>query len=191
MESFIETLPVEKFYGVGKVTAEKMKKMNLHTGADLKKLTEQELVKYFGKAGNFYYNIVRGVDERKVEPEREIKSLGAEHTFFYDLTMVDEMKSELDKIAQTVYERLQKNNLSGRTITLKIKYSNFTQITRNQSFPYPIEELSIIQETAKRLLVSTGVENSKIRLLGISISNFREVQNTTKKQEDTGQLNLF
>ena len=191
IEAFIEKLPVEKFYGVGKVTAEKMKKMNLHTGADLKKLTEEELIKYFGKAGRFYYNIVRGVDERKVEPEREIKSVGAEDTFPYDLTSIDEMNAELDRIAQKVYNRLQQHGLKGRTITLKIKYSDFKQITRNQSFPYPVTEISTIQATAKQLLASTGRENKKIRLLGITLSNFGEVLPVTKKQDQSGQLSLF
>lgn len=192
IEEFIEKLPVGKFYGVGKVTAEKMKKMGLYTGADLKKLTEQELVKSFGKAGRFYYNIVRGIDERKVEPYREIKSVGAEDTFPYDLTSIDEMNKELDRISQTVYKRLQRHGLKGRTITLKIKYSNFKKITRNQSFPHPVNDIVTIQETAKRLLILTGIENVKIRLLGITLSNFGEVfPSNTKKQDNSGQLSLF
>ena len=100
--SFIENLPVEKFFGVGKVTAEKMKGMNLFTGADLKKLTEQDLVKHFGKVGRFYYNIVRGIDDRNVEPEREIKSVGAEDTFLHDLKNLDDMNEELSRIAKTI-----------------------------------------------------------------------------------------
>jgi DNA polymerase-4 len=104
LESFIEKLPVEKFYGVGKVTADKMKKQGLFTGADLKQLTEAEMTTQFGKAGAFYYRIVRGIDDREVQPHRETKSVGAEDTFAYDLTTLDEMNSELAKIGQLVHE---------------------------------------------------------------------------------------
>jgi DNA polymerase-4 len=103
IEKFVEQLAIEKFYGVGKVTAEKMKSMNIYTGADLKKLTEKELVQHFGKAGRFYYGIVRGIDERPVEPNQETKSIGAEDTFPQDLTRVEEMNKELGKIAAVVY----------------------------------------------------------------------------------------
>ncbi len=160
---------MEKFFGVGKVTAEKMKKMNLFTGSDLKKLTEQDLVKYFGKVGRFYYNIVRGIDERSVQPERETKSVGAEDTFLYDLSDIEELNAELDRIAQTTYNRLQKYNLKGRTLTLKIKFSDFRQITRSQSFSNPIWELEKIQEISRTLLISAGLEGKKVRLLGVTL----------------------
>ncbi|MCW3070722.1 MAG: dinB [Bacteroidetes bacterium] len=187
IEAFMEKLPVEKFYGVGKVTADKMKKMGLHTGADLKKLDEDELVKHFGKSGHFFYRIVRGIDEREVHSDRETKSLGAEDTFSYDLTEIDEMNTELDKIAQLVFERLKKYGLKGRTITLKIKYHDFKQITRNFSFQHPVNDLETIAETAKQLLLKTDPENKKIRLLGISLSNFGE----QIRKNDNGQLELF
>jgi DNA polymerase IV len=191
INTFIEKLPVEKFFGVGKVTAEKMKKMGLYTGADLKKLTEQELIRHFGKTGKFYYNIVRGIDDREVEPHRETKSLGAEDTFPFDLTTIGEMNIELDKIAQTVYDRLQRHGLKGRTITLKIKYSDFKQITRNQSFPHPVNDRYTICTTAKQLLASTEPENKQIRLLGISLSNFGEIIPSSKKSAIPIQLKLF
>lgn len=190
IEAFIEGLPVEKFFGVGKVTAAKMKSMNLHTGADLKNLQELEMVRHFGKVGRFYYKIVRGVDERIVQPERETKSLTAEDTFPSDLTEPDEMYRELDKIALTVHNRLLKYNLKGRTITVKIKYGDFKQITRSRSFPEPIESLQALSATARELLLSSGLENKKIRLLGISLSNFKEP--TTKSiRPRQGQLELF
>jgi len=191
IEAFMEKLAVEKFYGVGKVTAEKMKKMGLHTGADLKTLTQEELTKHFGKAGLFYYRIVRGIDEREVQPHRETKSLAAEDTFAYDLTAIDEMEAELDKIARIVCERLEKYNLKGRTVTLKIKYSDFKQITRNKSFLSPVADLEIICSAAKQLLAATFPEDKKIRLLGISISNFKEVEIKQKIEKVTDQLNLF
>ncbi|MDR3696601.1 DNA polymerase IV [Mucilaginibacter sp.] len=191
IEAFMERLPVEKFFGVGKVTAQKMKNMGLHTGDDLKKLAEEELTKHFGKAGKFYYQIVRGIDNREVQPNRETKSLAAEDTFPYDLTTLEEMEEELDKIAQTVCRRLQQYELKGRTITLKIKYNNFKQITRNQSFPAGLNDLETVCATAKKLLVATGVEDKKIRLLGISLSNFNEVAVKPKEEKPTDQLTLF
>lgn len=174
VEAFMEKLPVEKFHGVGKVTAAKMNAMGVHTGADLKKLSEQELIRHFGKAGSFYYKIVRGIDDREVEPFRETKSVGAEDTFPYDLTQLDEMNAELDRIIRIVCHRLHEHNLKGRTVTLKVKYSDFKQITRNQSFPFFIDDFETIFDTAKKLLIASGIENVKIRLLGVTLSNFTE-----------------
>ena len=191
IEEFMEKLPVEKFFGVGKVTAQKMKKMGLHTGAELKKLTEDEIVKHFGKPGRFYYQIVRGIDNREVQPNRETKSLAAEDTFAYDLTFIEEMNAELDKISTTVANRLQHYQLRGRTLTLKIKYSDFKQITRNQSFPIGINDLETISSIAKRLLAATNPEEKKIRLLGISLSNFGEVKVKQKEVKLSDQLKLF
>lgn len=190
IEEFMEKLAVEKFHGVGRVTAEKMKGMGLHTGADLKRLTEEELMKHFGKPGRFYYRIVRGIDDRPVQPDRETKSVGAEDTFAYDLTVIEEMNSELDKIARLVGERLMRYNLKGRTVTLKIKYSDFRIITRSKSFSEPLNETDIISSTAKELLLSTNPAGAKIRLMGISLSNFKEPVAMGKKK-DSGQLNLF
>ncbi|RZM29696.1 MAG: DNA polymerase IV [Pedobacter sp.] len=188
IEAFMEKLPVEKFFGVGKVTAEKMKSMGLFTGADLKQLTEHELTKRFGKTGRFYYYIVRGIDNRAVQPHRETKSMGAEDTFGSDLSELSEMHEELDKIAEKVVTRLQRYQLKGRTLTLKIKYHDFKQITRNQSFPTGIDDLPTIQQAAKNLLEATDT-TIKIRLLGISLSNFGDTQPTVK--EISGQLRLF
>jgi DNA polymerase-4 len=191
IEEFMEKLPVGKFFGVGKVTADKMKGMGLHTGFDLKQLTEDELVKRFGKPGHFYYRIVKGIDNREVQPHRETKSSGAEDTFAEDLTKIEDMNAELDKIADIVVKRLQKYNLKGRTITLKIKYHNFHQITRNHSFNYLLNDLETIAFTAKELLAKTDLENKKIRLLGISLSNFDEIIVPVKKVKDKRQLELF
>jgi DNA polymerase-4 len=191
IEAFMEQLAVEKFHSVGKVTAQKMKKMGLFTGADLKNLTEQDLMKHFGKVGRFYFNIVRGIDNRPVQPHRETKSLAAEDTFAYDLTTLEEMETELDKIAQLVYNRLEKNNLKGRTITLKIKYSDFKQITRNKSFITPVGDLESIAATAKQLLAITFTEDQRVRLLGISLSNFGALATRQSGEKPTDQLRLF
>jgi DNA polymerase IV len=189
VEAFVEGLPVEKFYGVGKVTAEKMKGMGIHTGADLKKLSEAELIRHFGKVGRFYYQIVRGIDNRPVEPNQETKSIGAEDTFPEDLTTVEEMKRELDKLAVVVNRRLIEHRLKGRTVTLKIKYSNFRLITRSKSFAETICEPDIIAGTAKDLLLLTEPEGAKIRLLGITLSNFGE--RTNLYLATAAQLPLF
>lgn len=189
VESFVESLPIEKFYGVGKVTAEKMKGMNIHTGADLKKLSERELVQHFGKAGKFYYHIVRGIDERPVEPNQEAKSIGAEDTFPEDLTNIEEMNKELEKIAPVVHQRLVKHQLKARTITLKIKYHDFKIITRSKSFAEPMDDLSVLTTAAKELMAATEPKNVRIRLLGISVSNFGE--RILSRKSTPGQLPLF
>lgn len=189
--AFMEALPVEKFFGVGKVTAEKMKKMRLYTGADLKQLSREDLLKHFGKPGGFYYDIVRGIDDRPVQPNRETKSLAAEDTFPYDLTSAEEMAPELDKISVIVSNRLQKYQLAGRTITLKIKYSDFKQITRSRSFPQPVNDTATIAATAKALLLATEPEGKPVRLLGISLSNFGGAGSDNQRKENPGQLELF
>lgn len=186
---FMEELPVEKFYGVGRVTAEKMKSMGLHTGAALKALAEEELVRHFGKAGHFYYNIVRGIDNRPVQPSRETKSVGAEDTFSYDLTAIHEMEDKLDKIAATVASRLQKYQLKGRTITLKIKFSNFKLITRSRSLVSPADDAGLVAATAKKLLAAAVTNGMQIRLLGISVANFHDRQ--PLRNTGSSQLTLF
>jgi DNA polymerase IV len=189
IESFMESLPVEKFFGVGKVTAEKMKKMGLHTGIDLKKLSASELVRHFGKPGKFYYKIVRGIDDRAVQPDRETKSVGAEDTFPYDLKELNEMYEALTTLAEIVYNRLQRHNLKGRTVTIKIKYHDFKQVTRSQSLTATTNDLETILRTAKQLLVSSDLDDKKIRLLGISLSNFGETS-IKRKEDDSDQLTL-
>jgi len=189
--SFMESLPVERFFGVGKVTAKRMKSMHLHNGADLKRLTEQDLVRYFGKSGKFYYRIVRGIDEREVRTERVAKSLAAEDTFEHDLITIDEMHTELGKLADKVSERLYRHNLRGRTITLKLKYSDFRQITRNHSLPHPVGDYQVILDTVKQLLEHVDLIDKKVRLLGISLSNFSEQPGIGNKNRNSYQLELF
>ncbi len=191
IEKFMETLPVEKFFGVGKVTASKMKSMGLHTGADLKKLSEAELKKHFGKSGAFYYRIVRGVDDREVQPHRETKSIGAEDTFPFDLTSVEDMHDELLKITKTVYERLLRTGLKGRTITLKIKYHDFKQVTRSRSFIDGVDDRETIFRTACELLETSDTKNKKIRLLGLSLSNFGAASYPSPLENQADQLQLF
>ncbi|MGZ3851393.1 MAG: DNA polymerase IV, partial [Flavisolibacter sp.] len=174
IEKFVEELAIEKFYGVGKVTAEKMKSLKIFTGGDLKKLSQKELIQHFGKAGKFYYQIVRGIDDRPVDTNDESKSIGAEDTFPKDLTTIETMNEQLEKIALVVHRRLTGHRLKGRTVTVKIKYHDFKIITRSRSFPQATDDLSLVVSTAKELLLSTEPEDMRIRLLGISMSNFGE-----------------
>jgi DNA polymerase-4 len=174
VEEFMDKLEIDRFYGVGKVTAEKMKALGIFTGADMKKLTLQQLVDHFGKVGNFFYQIVRGIDDRPVEPFRETQSVGAEDTFQVDLFVEEELHKELERIAVIVAQRLDKHQLKGRTVTLKIKYSNFKIITRSKSFSEPVSDALLITKTAKELLEGTLPPPRGIRLLGISVSRFND-----------------
>lgn len=191
VEAFMEKLPVEKFHGVGRVTAEKMKGMGLHTGADLKKLQEEELIKHFGKSGRFFYRIVRGIDNRPVQPQRETKSVAAEDTFMQDLNEPEAMEAELQKIAERVSGRLQKYGLRGHTITLKVKFHDFRQITRNYSCTQAVNDYESLFRTAAELLQK--IELRPVRLLGISVSNFGEAPQLLpqRKTNLSGQLSLF
>lgn len=189
--SFMEQLPVEKFFGVGKVTAAKMKAMNLFTGADLKQLSEAELTRHFGKSGGFYYRMVRGIDNRPVQPHREIKSVASEDTFERDLDQAEDLDHELEKIAGRVVQRLELYGLKGRTITLKVKFSDFRQLTRNQSYAKPVNDYETIRDTAMALLHRLELEGKKIRLLGISLSNFDEPGPAGSRSDQTQQLELF
>ena len=188
---FMETLPVEKFYGVGKVTAEKMRKMQLYTGADLKRLSEQEMLQNFGKSGKFYFQMLRGIDNRPVQAQRYAKSIGAEDTFEHDLELLDDMSLEIGKIAERVVKRLNKSQLKGRTITLKVKFHNFKQISRNQSLPHATSDSKVIVTAAETLLSKVDMEGRKVRLLGISLSNFNELPAKESKKGNPLQLELF
>ncbi|MFC6098518.1 DNA polymerase IV [Olivibacter domesticus] len=184
IESFIEHLAIEKFHGVGKVTASKMKGLNIFNGADLKRLSRQQLIQYFGKVGNFYYDIVRGIDNRPVEPYRELKSIGAEDTFKEDLYDVSLMLHELNIIVSKVQRRLASKQVKGHTVTLKIKFSDFKQITRNYTHVAPIQ-LEEIEQFAIDLLKQAPIDGKGIRLLGVTISNFNPYKNNLY------QLSLF
>ena len=169
-EAFVETLPIEKFHGIGQVTAKKMRALGIQTGADLKQWSEANLVKRFGKVGRFYYKVARGQDDRPVNPNRIRKSVGAEHSFAEDLISLDQMGAELERLAQRVAERLAKQKQSGYTLTLKIKYADYQQITRSQTLNEPIREVSVIYGLARDLLWAHVGDRKKVRLLGITVS---------------------
>lgn len=176
--TFLEELPIRKFYGVGKVTTEKMYQLGIFTGLDLRNKGLVFLEKHFGKSGTFYYNVVRGIHNSEVKSERIAKSVAAEHTFEENLSSEVFMVDKLQIIAAQLEKRLVRYNLAGKTVTLKIKYSDFTQQTRSKTLPYFIANKSLLYETAKELLYQERMKNS-VRLLGISITNLNtEVKKT-------------
>ncbi|QCE41320.1 DNA polymerase IV [Psychroserpens sp. NJDZ02] len=173
---FLEALDIRKFYGIGKVTAEKMYQKGIYTGKDLKSKSIEFLETNFGKSGLSYYYIVRGIHNSEVKPNRIRKSLAAERTFNENLSSEVFMLEKLQLIAEEVAKRLSKSKVAGKTITLKIKYSDFTLQTRSKTLPYFVSNAELILETAKDLLYQEKMSNS-VRLLGISLSNL----NTIKK----------
>ena len=183
--SFLEELPIRKFYGVGKVTTEKMYQLGIFTGVELKSKSLEFLEKHFGKSGNFYYNVVRGIHNSLVKSSRITKSVAAEHTFDVNLSSEVFMMDQLDIIAIALEKRLKKHNLAGKTVTLKIKYSDFTQQTRSKTLPYFIADKTLILEVVKDLLYQERMKDS-VRLLGISLNNL----NTEQKKYVVVQLKL-
>lgn len=186
VEQFVANLAIEKFFGVGKVTASKMKSKGIFTGADLKTFSEKDLVKSFGKAGHYFYNVARGIDNRPVMTHRGRKSLGAESTFSEDYNDPEILVEKLDKVAKSVVKRLVKSGGNPKTITVKIKFADFTQITRSKTMHGIAIEPEQIGALAKVLLLAVLEPHHKIRLLGISLSNFEGEQPKKVK----GQLTL-
>jgi len=179
---FIEKLPIGKFYGVGRVTEKAMFTAGIRTGADLKQREKWELVKLFGKMGEFYYDICRGIDERPVFYDENFKSVGREITLEDDLTDLESISLILQEIADDLSASLQKQNICGRTVTLKIKYADFVQNTRGRTVPFAIRDAGQILENALFLLKRTEAGSRKIRLLGISISTL--IDNSTELPRD-------
>ncbi|PVW15249.1 DNA polymerase IV [Marixanthomonas spongiae] len=175
---FLENLEIKKFYGVGKVTKEKMYRHGIFTGKDLKAKPLEYLQEHFGKSGSYYYHVVRGIHNSAVKPTRTRKSLAAERTFSENISSEVYMLERLETIAEEVERRLTKNNVAGKTITLKIKYSDFTLQTRSKTLPFYISSKSLMLDAVKDLLFQEKMKNS-VRLLGISLSNL----NNEKKEQ--------
>jgi len=179
---FLENLPIRKFYGVGKVTTEKMYQLGIFTGTDLKKQSVEFLEKHFGKSGVYYYYVVRGIHNSEVKPTRIAKSVAAEHTFDENLSSEVFMLEHLELIAEQLANRIKRYKIAGKTVTLKIKYSDFTLQTRSKTLPYFISDKGLIFETSKELLYQERMKDS-VRLLGISLSNLNtEVKRTVAVQ---------
>ncbi|MGJ7029705.1 DNA polymerase IV [Niabella hirudinis] len=190
IEAFMEQLPVEKFYGVGRVTAAKMKNMGLRTGGDLKKLEEAVLIRHFGKPGKFYYQIVRGIDDRPVEPDRETKSISVEDTYQEDLTAREDMLHELEILAEKLAERLSHTGVKGRTVTVKFKFHDFIINTRSHSLITSFNDSARLFDTVRIIVDKMDLSAKKVRLLGIGLSNF-DTSTEQKTAPHNNQLRLF
>lgn len=169
----LEKLPIRKYYGIGKVTAAKLEKYGIYTGAELKKLSLEALVELLGKSGGYYYNIVRGHDSRELEVDWVRKSLGRENTYEHDLQDLNEIADEVRQLAFRVEKLLKKHRLAGKTITLKLRYDDFETITRSLTLPKNTDSGETIASVAERLLrQKTDAGVRKVRLLGVTSSNF-------------------
>jgi DNA polymerase-4 len=175
-KDFIEALPIGRFFGVGAVTEKHMLSLGIKTGADLLNFSKLELVQHFGSAGEFYYQLARGVDDRPVCPSWTRKSLGTEETFQSDVDDLTIVASVLRRQAEEVSNELKRQRLKGRTITLKIKYFDFRNCTRSLSFQEPLDDAATIARVAISLLDRTDAGKVKIRLAGVTVSGFPEAE---------------
>jgi DNA polymerase-4 len=174
VKEFIDPLPVGKIFGVGRVTESKLKKMGLHTIKMLSEKPVEELISVFGKSGIYLHNLSNGIDDRTVNPERQIKSMGEEMTFEEDLLDSEIIKEALSQLTVKLYERVKKYNIKGKTVTLKVKYHDFVQITRSNTLWCYIQNERMIFSAAHRLFSKTEIGSKKVRLIGVSLSQLLE-----------------
>jgi len=189
VQSFLESLEIRKFHGVGKVTAKRMYHLGIFTGNDLKLKSEDFLSRNFGKSGSYYYKVIRGIHNSPVVSSRIPKTIGAERTFHENLTSEIFLSEKIKTIAEELGKRIQSHQLSGKTITLKIKYSDFVQQTRSKTLPLYISEKSLIVEHTLNLLYQEKIQNS-VRLLGITISNLNTIDKNPKLTKERKELQL-
>lgn len=180
--SFIEELPISKFFGIGKVTANRMANMGINTGKDLKALSLDKMLREFGKSGLYYYNIVRGEDHREVNPTRIRKSVGSENTFPEDLKTIQEMYQGLQPLKDEIWEWCTNHLIFGRTVTVKMKFNDFTMISRSKSSLYPITDENIYSKIVDELLYECFQKDRAVRLLGVSISNLTDFKTSIGRQ---------
>ena len=170
--AFVAALPVKRFHGIGPKTAERMARLGIETGADLRAQTLAFLQHHFGSSGDYYWNLARGICHRQVKADRPYKSVSAEDTFMEDLTEPQALLAELDRIARHVWERIEKKGLAGRTVTLKVKYRDFRIVTRARSLPRNVSGADEFAGIAAALLKTLLPAEKGIRLLGAGLSNF-------------------
>ena len=172
--AFVATLPVKRFHGVGPVTAAKMERLGIATGADLAKWPIEQLEAHFGSAGRWYWRIARGIDEREVKPDRPYKSVSAERTFDVDFSSPEDLAREVTRVAGLAWERIERAEVRGRTVTLKVKFADFTLITRSKSFAAPIADLAVFEGAGQALLAALLPVSKGIRLLGLGLHSIVE-----------------
>lgn len=170
-EAFVAALPVKKFHGIGPATASRLEALGVLTGADLKTKSLDYLQQHFGKSGSRYYWISRGIDERPVSPDRIRKSIGAENTFSHDLSVFEDLLAELSPLADKVWAHCERTGTRGRTVTLKIKWSDFSQITRSRSQNSAIGSVAELKAIARAILADEFPLPSTVRLIGVSVSS--------------------
>jgi DNA polymerase-4 len=179
---FVEELPIGKFHGVGPATAAKMNRLGIHTGLDLRQQTREFLVGQFGKAGEYYYGVARGEDHRAVNPDRTRKSVGAETTFERDLTEWEAVLPAMAPLFAKVWEICAKGERAGRTVTVKVKYADFRQITRSRSLTTPVASREMLEEMGLELLRPLFPPPLGVRLLGVTMSGFEAEARTQPAQ---------
>ncbi|MBD3831760.1 MAG: DNA polymerase IV [Brevundimonas sp.] len=173
-EAFVQNLPVKRFHGVGPVTAEKMTRLGVETGADLRRQSLAFLQHHFGKSGSWYYAIARGEDHRPVNPDRERKSSGSETTFARDLVEPAAIEAGVEEMADEVWAWCEKAGSLGRTVTVKVKWADFQQSTRSRSFAEPVASKARLREISRLLIRSLYPPAKGVRLVGVTISNLEK-----------------
>jgi len=186
-ETFLSSFPIGKFYGVGKVTEKKMQENGINTGEDLKQKSMQELAEVFGNSAEYYFDIARGIDDREVVSHRIRKSLGAENTFQKDLDDFDEMLEQLKLLAVETLDNLSRRDLMAHTVTIKVKYADFKQVTRSYTSETTVSVKDKVFELLPILLGRTDAKVKKVRLLGVSFSNLLDGASQIRGE----QLSLF
>ncbi len=171
---FVASLPVARFHGIGPVTAKKMEQLGILTGADLRDWSLSALQANFGSSAEWYWRICRGIDEREVKPDRPYKSVSAERTFDEDLRDPERLAAELERIADYAWDRVERAEVAGRTVTLKVKFGDFTLITRSKSFAAPVPDLPAFGAAGQALLTALHPLPKGIRLLGLGLHNLCE-----------------
>ena len=182
---FVASLPVARFHGVGPVTAQKMERLGIHTGADLQEWSLPALQAKFGSSADWYWRICRGIDEREVKPDRPYKSVSAERTFDEDQRDPDRLAEELDRISGYAWARVKRAEVAGRTVTLKVKFGDFTLITRSKSYVAPVADRAAFTAAGLALLEALHPLPRGIRLLGLGLHNLSE-----DEQNHPAQLGL-
>jgi DNA polymerase-4 len=180
--AFVATLPVKRFHGVGPVTAAKMERLGIHTGADLAQWPIEQLEAYFGSSGRWYWRIARGIDEREVKPDRPYKSVSAERTFDVDYSDADDLRRELTRVAGYAWQRIERSEVKGRTVTLKVKFADFTNVTRSKSFASPVPDQTAFEAAGQALLETLLPVPKGIRLLGLGLHSIIEEEESGPKQ---------
>jgi len=179
--AFVANLAIGKFHGIGPATEKKMKSLAIETGSDLRQWTEIDLVDKFGKAGRYYFNIARGIDHRPVRSSRIRKSLGKETTFSEDILDTAQLIQQLETLVDLVFTRLDSAQLSAKTLTVKVKYSNFEQVTRSIS-QTNVLNITTAKSVLAELLSRTAAGKQAVRLVGVTASGFVQVQNEQSLQ---------